>query len=219
MALVASISASRGVAHTHGALVRPRPGASSLKSVRAQTTSHGTSRPAVAPNTPGPVASTGASRPIAGVVGPEVVAPSTATTSAGGVPVPSSIVLPAASGYASSSTSAAAVPSSTVPSSTAPSSTAPSSQTDPGYLEYPDNISATYPGTGSGIETARATWGGGATLSLEVTCPGGSQSASGPSGLAVSAEVGNGACAVTLAELVGQPSTTSYVLIVQGSEP
>ena len=88
-------------------------------------------------------------------------------------------------------------------------------QTDPGYLQYPDDVSARYqyPEGPSGL-TAAVTWAGSSTLSLSVTCPGGQQSRTGPSGLQVDVAAGAGECTVTLAEPQPVAGAVSYSLTI-----
>lgn len=85
----------------------------------------------------------------------------------------------------------------------------------PGNLEFPDNVSATYPLASGGGVTASATWTGAPALELSVDCPGGQSGRTGPSGLAVSVAGPAGACTVTLAEPAGIEATVAYTLDLQ----
>jgi hypothetical protein len=90
-------------------------------------------------------------------------------------------------------------------------------QSDPGNLEYPDNVSAAYPveAVTAGVSVT-ATWVGASALSLSVDCPDGTQSRSGPSGLTV-ASTGTGDCVVTLSEPPATNETVSYSLTIETS--
>jgi hypothetical protein len=109
-----------------------------------------------------------------------------------------------------------AVPPTTVPTTAAPSAGgADESSSQPGNLEYPDNVSAAYPLDSGGGVAASATWTGAPVLELSVDCPGGRAGRTGASGLAVSVGGPAGACTVTLAEPAGVEATVAYTLVLQ----
>jgi hypothetical protein len=91
--------------------------------------------------------------------------------------------------------------------------------TEPGALGYPDPgvISSQYKVTTTGgVVEGTATWSGAATLTITVSCAGGSptSSQSGASGLAVSAICGAGPATVTIAESGATTPTISYQLVI-----
>jgi hypothetical protein len=93
------------------------------------------------------------------------------------------------------------------------------STTDPGYLDYPDDVSATYSLDAAGPVVATATWTGAADLTLSISCPGRQDQQTGPSGLSVSvgaatATAGSDSCAVTIDEPAGTQATAAYSLAI-----
>jgi hypothetical protein len=87
--------------------------------------------------------------------------------------------------------------------------------TYPGNLEYPDNVSASYPlSVDGGTLSASAQWTGTSVLSLRSDCPSGSASRTGPSGLSLTVAPGSGTCTVTLSEPPGTESTVSYSITI-----
>lgn len=88
-------------------------------------------------------------------------------------------------------------------------------ESEPGNLEYPDDVSAAYPVTSGGGVSASATWTGTASLDLSLACPGGEIRQTGPSGLALSMAAPAGQCTVTLSEPAGVEATVSYTLLLQ----
>jgi hypothetical protein len=112
-------------------------------------------------------------------------------------------------------TNSVATPTTTV-GTTAP---APREQTFPGYLEYPDDISASYQATaGTSGLTASATWSGTPTLTLEVKCPGDDEAVTGPSGSSVTARSSGGVCTVSVALPSSVQATAPYTVTVR-AEP
>jgi hypothetical protein len=90
----------------------------------------------------------------------------------------------------------------------------PKTQTDPGNLEYPDNVSAQYSfsAVASGLR-ASATFSGATALTLAIDCPDAQQSMTITNGSAVEV-AGSGACVITLSELTSDPATVSYSLSI-----
>jgi len=86
---------------------------------------------------------------------------------------------------------------------------------DPGNLEYPDNISAQYPVDSGGGVSAVADFSGAAVLGLSVTCPGGRAQRDGASGVSVSIGGPAGTCTVDVAETTPQAAPVAYTLTVQ----
>jgi hypothetical protein len=84
----------------------------------------------------------------------------------------------------------------------------------PGNFEYPDDVETTYTlRTSGGVVSATAAWSGTPELTISIRCQGGAQSASGSTGLYVSAVASPGTCAVTLAEPAQLEATVSYSLV------
>jgi len=116
-----------------------------------------------------------------------------------------------------------AVPTGSVPPSPPTTTTSlPSSSppppliTYPGYLEYPDNVSATYGLMEStGTLEVSASWNTPDDLELSAQCGQGNPSTlTGPSGLATSVGSDGSTCRVVLSQLDGDRSTLSYQLSV-----
>jgi hypothetical protein len=117
-------------------------------------------------------------------------------------------------------------PSSNVPSAPTTTTTAPSAaaatsgttpvqpQTFPGDLQYPDAAMAVIPFTGSGSMRITATWTPMTALSISATCPGGSGSNEGPSGISVVIPDADGSCDIVLKETVVQWDDVSYTVTV-----
>lgn len=87
-------------------------------------------------------------------------------------------------------------------------------ETQTGDLQQPDDASANYSFTGSGSMTISATWTTASTLSLTVTCPGGSQTAEGASKVDVVLPDTDGACEATLRETVVEYDDVPYTLTI-----
>ncbi|MDA8290634.1 MAG: hypothetical protein M0Z33_02990 [Actinomycetota bacterium] len=84
----------------------------------------------------------------------------------------------------------------------------------PGNLQYPDDVSAAFAlRTSGGVVSATAAWSGAPELRISVVCAGGSRSATGTTGLYVSAVGEPGNCEVTIAEPVGTAAVVSYSLV------
>jgi len=216
MALVAAISAAPG----GGVQTAGRQG----RTAAARDRSRGASRtPAPAAGT-GPAAATGGG-PGAGTGFESSRSPElspVAKTAAQGLPITASAPpsagsagLPIPTGPVPSIPTGVPAPVAAVGTSPVPQPATPATQTDPGYLQYPDDVSAQYqyPASGSGV-TAAATWAGTASLSLSVSCPGVQQSRSGPSGLQVGVTGGTGECTITLAELQPLQTAVSYSMTI-----
>ncbi len=89
-------------------------------------------------------------------------------------------------------------------------------QTQPGNLESPDNVSATYPvTTAPGVLWADVTWQGDAPLMLTLWCPDGSRSVAGEATLDASLTTSGGACTVSLAEDPSTPAAVGYALQIR----
>lgn len=104
-------------------------------------------------------------------------------------------------------------------SSSTTSTTSTTSATNNGYLQYPDNISASYQVQGAASEKATATWSGSINLTLSISCPGGSQTLTGASGISVSASSEQQQCSVTLSEPTGYTNTTPYPYTITLGSP
>jgi len=101
---------------------------------------------------------------------------------------------------------------------TAPRATLPGprivSQEWPGNLQYPDDIEATFSlRTSGGVVSATAAWSGAPALAIAVRCAGGARSATGTTGLYVSAVALAGTCDITISEAAGDEAVVSYSLV------
>lgn len=115
----------------------------------------------------------------------------------------------------SSPTSVAAVsPTAQAPVSGVGASSDP--QATQGYLQYPDNATATYQAVMSGgSEGALVDWATTDQLKLLVTCPSDSQTASGPSPLHVHVTATAGLCTITLSETSTATAPIPYTLTLE----
>jgi hypothetical protein len=105
------------------------------------------------------------------------------------------------------------------PTTSGSSAAAPVKPTTPpatwtGDLQEPDDASATQIFAGAGPTEVSATWTPGLTLSLTVTCPGGTQAAQGSSEVGVVIADATGACEITLKETVVQYDAIAYTLTI-----
>ncbi|MDA8359010.1 MAG: hypothetical protein M0Z95_22540 [Actinomycetota bacterium] len=207
MALVASVSAARPSE-------RPDAGRAPAPAARSATFRPGTGGPSHA----GPAHA--APNAVAGAGTSPTTSPETAPLSAQPLAVAGTpAAVDSASADASPPTQVAslttAAPSSSPPQAAGtPTETATRTRSDPGNLEYPDNISASYPvPAGAGV-TASATWSGVPELTLSIDCPTGHVSRTGSSGLSVSVPSGGGqgTCDVVIAETASASGTVSYSL-------
>jgi len=199
MALVAAVSA---FTRLHGP---SRPHAVAARQLTTPATSEPTTAgPPVTATTGSPVTQASAG---SGAPGPE---PSTTTTTG-----PVGVTTGTLNGPSGSSppvpSTAATAPAATAPAATAPAATP---RVMPGYLESPDNVSASYPFLdGPGTLSVTATWNASVDLILTAKCdhqP--RQESSGPSGLAMTAAEPAGGCTIVLAEAEPAPGPVSYEL-------
>jgi hypothetical protein len=90
----------------------------------------------------------------------------------------------------------------------------PAPQIFSGDLQQPYDATASIPFTGSGSMRITATWPTTPTLSLTVTCPGGSQNEKGSSSLSVVIADADGSCEIVLEETLVQFAGVSYTVTV-----
>jgi hypothetical protein len=90
----------------------------------------------------------------------------------------------------------------------------PAPQTFTGYLQQPDDASASFPFTGAGAMRVSVTWFPTTTLSLDVSCPDGSATSEGASSVAVVLPDADGDCELTLKETLVQYDAVSYTLTI-----
>ena len=199
--------------------------AASAHSGRSQAPATRESAPTPVPSTTSPPATAPVSPPPA-VTTPTTVGTTTPLPSLAVAP-PTDLPPPTVNSQVTAASEPVVVPPTTAPPSPSvasfasePSSPAPTA-TYPGYLQYPDNVSAQYQVTATGALTVTATWSTTASLSLSVSCPGGSRAQTGSSGLSVSVSdpfgpgrSGSVSCGVELAEPSGEQTTISYSLAV-----
>jgi hypothetical protein len=225
MALVASLTSAAGhrrpkaTAHAPSAGASARPGHQASRGSTATTTAPG----AGVTTAPSPSTDSGAAVPAADdeassdtAGGQSEVATTVPATSPG-----DTASAAVGSGSAAAAGAGAAGPSTTTTTAPAAGGTAGRrTATDPGYLSYPDDVSAAYPVASAGPVTATASWSGGADLSLAVTCPGRQDQVTGASTLtatvgAATSAAGADTCTVTVAEEAGTEATVSYSLTVE----
>jgi hypothetical protein len=89
----------------------------------------------------------------------------------------------------------------------------------PGSLQQPNLFSASYPFSGTGSMQVSASWNPATTsLSLTMTCPEGTQSAEGTSGVTVTLPDADGACEATIKEILVDYDAISYTLTIGPSQ-
>ncbi len=209
MALVAALSApARHTVATPGGptgSAQPEsraPGAPTRGRVPSGPTTGGADPGPVIPTTqPG----SGRAPPIATVSSPGSTTATTSPPSTTAASVPSTVAPPG-----TTTTTAPAVP---APTTTTPPAVETESQ--PGNLEYPDNVSAQYPIDSGGGVSVVADFSGAPALDLSVSCPGGQADRDGASGVSVSVGGPAGPCTVEISEPSPQSAPVSYTLTVQ----
>jgi len=166
-----------------------------------------------------PSGSTG--KEAAGTVVSPAAVPSTSVSSTGD---PSSAPIDGTGTTANNSTTATTSGSAGNNVATTSKASAPSASTggtttlhEPGNLEYPGNVSASYTVSTVGGVKASAQWSGAASLTLDIACGSYRADESGASGLSVTlpartVQAGGGSCTVTFAEGTGSEATVSYTL-------
>jgi len=93
-----------------------------------------------------------------------------------------------------------------------------SQETEQGYLQPPDDVSAVYPIQASGSLSVSATWPTTTLLSLSVTCPDATQSDSGSAAVAITLPLANGDCQATLSEPSTEDATVAYVVTIGAAD-
>lgn len=212
MALVAALSAPsrRTSASDGGRFASRRPAAS------ASLHRHSTRPGSVAPG--------------AGKFDPTTTVPTSDPTAGPGAPI-ATVSAPGGLGATEPSGPSGAAPPAPVPLIAVPSTTTTTTtttgpvtttttvpvttDTDPGNLEYPDNVSAQYPVDSGGGVSVVADFSGAPALDLSVTCPGGHTDRDGASGVSVTVGGPAGTCTVEVSEPTPQAAPVSYTLTVQ----
>ena len=207
MALVAALSApARHTGATRGGPTgSERPGTRASGAPTRRRVPNGIPAPGAGPGLSVPTTQPGSGRapPIATVSSPGSTAASSSPPATAAPGVPSTLA-------PSTTTTAPAVPAPTT-------TTLPAVETDsqPGNLEYPDNVSAQYPIDSGGGVSVVADFSGASALDLSVSCPGGQADRAGASGLSVSVGGPAGPCTVEVSEPSPQSAPVSYTLTVQ----
>ncbi|HEY1733077.1 MAG TPA: hypothetical protein VGG23_01430 [Acidimicrobiales bacterium] len=107
----------------------------------------------------------------------------------------------------------------TSPATTPTPSDAPDPTVQPGNLQYPDDVSASYPfEAGAAAVEATVSWTTGTPLTLTIACGGQTQQVSGTAALSTSADFGPGSCLVTVAEAAPGGGPVAYTLTIS-SQP
>jgi hypothetical protein len=140
-----------------------------------------------APDTTGSEMSSLSSPPPGGVVSPTTLPPSVTTTSV--------------------------APTTTTTTTAAASSPSDRTQTE-GILNPPQQRSNGFAFTGNGATTISVTWSGSTYLSLDASCPSGSQSAGGTSAMEVTLPAASGSCLATVSEPASESTALTYTITI-----
>jgi hypothetical protein len=94
-----------------------------------------------------------------------------------------------------------------------PSAPADRTQTQ-GYLNPPLQISNGYGFTGTGAMQISVLWSGATYLTMQVSCPSGSQSVGGTSAMAASLPNASGSCRATVSEPASESASLTYTITI-----
>jgi len=83
-----------------------------------------------------------------------------------------------------------------------------------GYLDPPTQTSNEYGFTGTGAMEISVVWSDDTYLSLQVSCPNGSQSAGGTSAMAASLPDASGSCLATVSEPAPETTPLTYTISI-----
>ncbi len=83
-----------------------------------------------------------------------------------------------------------------------------------GYLDPPVQTSNEYGFTGTGAMEISVLWSGDTYLTMEVSCPSGSQSVGGTSAMAASLPDATGSCLATVREPASETASLTYTISI-----
>jgi hypothetical protein len=111
-------------------------------------------------------------------------------------------------------TAPAATTTTTAPAAAASSSPADRTQTQ-GILNPPGQRSNGFGFTGTGATTVSVVWSGSTYLTLEVSCPSGSQSVGGTSAMEATLPDASGSCLATVSEPASEDTALTYTITIE----
>ncbi len=98
---------------------------------------------------------------------------------------------------------------------TGPSAALPADRTQTqGYLDPPTQTSNQFGFTGSGSMEVSVVWSGDTYLTMEVSCPNGSQNVGGTSAMAASLPDATGSCLATVREPASESTSLTYTISI-----
>jgi hypothetical protein len=101
---------------------------------------------------------------------------------------------------------------------TTPAASSPNDRTQTqGILNPPQQQSNGFAFTASGPTTVSVVWSGSTYLTLDVSCPGGSQTAGGTSAMAVTLPTASGSCLATVSEPASESTALTYTITIAPS--
>jgi hypothetical protein len=175
---------------------------------------------AAAHRSPGPVAHEGAgSRAVSTTTTTTTTTTTPTAASSGSADVgssllstrtPGTVAAPQAAPAAVSTTTVAPATTTTQPSASVP---ADRTQTQ-GYLDPPTQTSNEYGFTGTGAMEISVLWSGDTYLTMEVSCPNGSQNVGGTSAMEASLPDASGSCLATVREPASQTTSLTYTISI-----
>ena len=112
-------------------------------------------------------------------------------------------------------TTTTATPSTTSTTTTVPGGALPADRTQTqGYLNPPLQTSSKYGFTGTGAMEVSVVWSGSTYLTMEVSCPSGSQSVGGTAAMAASLPDASGSCLATVSEPPSEATALTYTISI-----
>jgi hypothetical protein len=112
----------------------------------------------------------------------------------------------------------ASVPTTTVPTTTtttAPGASQPSDRTQSeGVIEPPAQRSSGFDFTGTGAMTVSVVWSGATYLTMQVSCPNGSQNVGGTAAMGVTLPDASGSCTATVTEPTSESTALTFTITI-----
>jgi hypothetical protein len=193
---------------TAGNPKRAVPGTHGIANAQSSD-SHG-ARAAAGGSTRSPSASTASSTTTTAPVGANASTAATALTATHGASVPTTTGPPAA---APVTTTTVPVPVA-VPTTTTVPSSAPGAGSHQGVIEPPAQRSSSVGFTGTGAMQVQVVWSGSTYLTMQVSCPSGSQDVGGSSAMAASLPDASGSCLATVSEPASESTALTYTITI-----
>ncbi len=168
------------------------------------TTRTATGRPDPAARTTAPPTTTTTTAPTPSTAGPSEVGSSLLSTR-----TPDTLSTPETAPAATTTTLAPAT------TTTLPGASLPADRTQTqGYLDPPVHTSNEYGFTGTGAMAISVLWWGDTYLTMEVSCPNGSQSVGGTSAMAAPLPDATGSCLATVSEPASETTSLTYTITI-----